>query len=230
VPAVTRPRSTLEVLLVPLLLGVTSVARAEDPLTGLELGGRFAYGIPSGKVTSEAETELDDAVAGQYGPWLDVGYRFLPEFTLGASFSYGFGMVSSKLEQYCSLVDECSITDKRVALQFEYHPLPGRSYDLWIGAGFGYEWLTSRASTGNTSLYVTNHGPEVANVQAGLYFMPLRWLGLGPFVSLSQGIFSGGFTSCEGECADFAPSSFDSEGLTLHSWVFLGLRTTLRMR
>jgi hypothetical protein len=116
----------------------------------------------------------------------------------------------------------CSGSDVRVGAQVHVHFLPHGPADPWVGAGFGYEWLTDTAEASNgvasakSSLSV--HGFELLNLQAGVDWHPTPSFGLGPFASFALAQYSGG--------------AVDDKDLTIvtamHEWLTIGVRGSVQ--
>lgn len=203
-----------------------SEAQEEGP-TGLELGGRLAYGIPMGRLEDDDDADLADAISGQVPLGLDLGYRVTPQLSVGAFFTYGFGFVGDDLEDLCEFADaDCSARDIRVGAQVAYHLQPGQSVDPWLGAGFGYEWLTFNLSANDTDTSVTGHGFEFVNLQAGLDFPAGTGAGIGPYLGFALGQYGRTSSSCDGDCGMTTDESDEIEDKAMHQWLFLGVRGT----
>jgi hypothetical protein len=137
-------------------------------------------------------------------------------------------------------VSDCNFHGLRFGAQVHYHLAPERSLDPWIGAGIGYEWLTSSVSSsgsivpngapGPASLSTTVHGFEFVNLQGGLDFKPWERsnFGVGPFVSFSLGEYDSGSIACGGTACNVVPSSRSSDVREkgIHEWLTLGVRGT----
>ncbi len=86
-------------------------------------GLRSGFGFPFGKVRETATAGLGDVFKGQVPIWVDVGVRFVP-WTVGLYFSYGFGVLGSRLADECDQVRQlspgidasCSASDLRIGL------------------------------------------------------------------------------------------------------------------
>jgi hypothetical protein len=217
------------------VLGTVSSAHAE----GFELGARLGYGVPMGKAEDEADGDLSDGISGMIPLQLDVGYRVIPELSLGGYVMYGFGFTGDDISDACENADDvvgvtasCSTHDVRLGIQAQFHFLPRKKRDPWRGGGAGYEWLTFGVdiSGGGSEVEVsaTAKGFEFVNLQGGLDFKAARGLALGPFLSFSIGQYGETSSSCSGNaCTGFdSPSSGDIENKALHQWLLLGIRGT----
>jgi hypothetical protein len=214
------------------VLGTTSSARAG----GFELGARAGYGIPLGQ--ADEDDDLSDGITGMIPLQLDVGYRVTPAFSLGGYAMYGFGIAGDDISEACDDLDDlpgvsasCSTRDVRLGMQAQYHFSPRQDLDPWLGAGFGYEWLTMgfEASGGGEEfdVSVTGKGFEFINLQGGVDFTLAPGFALGPFLSFSVAQYSSTSSSCSGSaCGDGDSDDGDIEEKALHHWLQLGIRGT----
>jgi len=185
---------------------------------GIHFGLRLGYGIPLGDAAAGAK--LSDTVLGQIPIWVDLGWQFTPAFMVGAYFSYGFGILDGDLADACDASSiSCSIADIRLGLQVQYGFAPKRGTNPWIGAGVGYEWMTTKLGDNSATV----RGFELPMVQAGIDFGgDSRGSTIGPFVAFTMSTFdkakvSMGSVSTSGDITDTAS----------HNWIFLGLRGVL---
>lgn len=206
---------------------------------GIELGGRTGFGLPLGSASAGTGDDFDLYTAGQVPFWFDLGVHFAEHFSAGMYLSYGFGILSDEWSELCEGVEAaspglditCSSSDVRLGVQFHAHILPGSVVDPWVGVGTGWEWLsiTQRASSGfqSASRTFSMSGFEMFNLQAGVDFALTRRLGLGPFVTFSNGTFNSAKLSCENTaCND---ESVDIENTASHQWLMFGAKFTARL-
>jgi hypothetical protein len=194
------------------------------PWMAFEFGARFAFGVPLGGLTGNANDNLDHAVSNMFVPlWLDAGVRFFSNWYVGTYFAYAAtppadqAFASPQFATPCKLNNvTCSAHDIRFGVDASYHVFPDGRFDPWFGLGFGYEWLSANLSTNGANVDVGASGWEFVNLQGGLDFRLLNGaLGVGPFTSLA-------FTQY---------SSFSSNGnnvnvtnQTFHEWFMIGAR------
>ena len=155
------------------VFGTTSRASAG----GFELGARLGYGIPAGKFADD-NSDLSDGVSGMIPLQLDLGYRVSPAFSIGGYVMYGIGFSATTFRNPVTRptisrgsAPDCSARDVRLGIQAQFHFLPKKKLDPWLGAGLGYEWLDTRQDTsggGREGLSVTGKGFEFINLQGGL--------------------------------------------------------------
>jgi len=190
----------------------------------VELGLRVGYGLPAGH-EGETATDVSNAsvssdVSGIVPIIVDAGYRFVPNFYLGLSFQYAPGFVNSDQNPGCSQSGvSCSATDLRLGLNAHYHFAPGQSFDPWLGLGIGYEWMLISVDTGLGSADGTVSGFEFANFQLGGDVAVTPDFGLGPFLSVSLGEYSGISTSGATTSVDM-----DITNKSVHEWFLFGVR------
>jgi hypothetical protein len=201
------------------------------------LGLRAGYALPLGDFAKGSP--LDSNVSGGVPIGFDAALR-LKNIELGLYASVLIGFAGKELEQDCA---DCSVFGLRVGAQANYHLLPDRFVDPWIGVGIGLEQLTYSES--RTVQAITTSGdvvdieldrttdfralPELS-IQAGVDFGggPIT---VGPFVSFSIAQYSE--YEIEVKCRDFrcgetdlASRSGDIANTATHSWLTVGLRGT----
>jgi hypothetical protein len=204
---------------------------------GLDIGGRTGFGLPFGKSTGVAGADFDELSGGQVPLWFDLGMHFSDHFTVGMYLSYGIGIPSDEFSRACDEAEllgfdsSCSSSDVRLGAQFLFHILPANLIDPWVGVGTGWEWfsLTQRISAGGESASgtVTVSGWEMFNLQAGVDFRLADRMGLGPFVSFSNGSFGSMKTSCENATCN--EQSADIANTASHQWLIFGAKFTARL-
>jgi hypothetical protein len=214
------------------VLGTASHASAG----GFELGARLGYGIPMGEASEDAD--LSDRISGMVPLQLDLGYRVSPAFSIGGYVMYGVGFPGDDLSRICDAAEDfpggsasCSARDVRLGVQAQYHFQPKKKLDPWLGAGFGYEWLTLGSDLSGGGLREDSStgvkGWEFINLQAGLDFKVAPGLALGPFLSFSIAEYSSFSFSCSGNaCGGITSASGDIDNEASHQWLLLGVRGT----
>jgi hypothetical protein len=219
-------------------VAVASVARAE---TKLELGARTGYALRFGNVSAgEASAVVNGDMAQSQVPlWFDLGARAGPHAFLGVYLQYGVVVLDDEFVEACDELDRtqherggyasCQVHDLRLGAEFHYHFVPrGRSLDPWVGAGFGYEWLSAGlfayGDTGSGDYGLTLHGFEFVNLQAGLDVAAAGTMTVGPFVAFSMGAYERLSRSCIGELCTEADATDRLRDAALHQWLFFGIR------
>lgn len=212
--------------------------KRESPI-GLEIGGRTGFGLPFGKSTGAAGDDFDLVTAGQVPIWFDLGMHFSRHFSVGMYLSYGIGITPDAISNACDSAEaasagvdvSCTSSDVRLGLQFHFHILPDELVDPWVGLGSGLEWfaMTQRASAGgqSASATFTVSGFEMFNLQAGLDFKLAEQIGLGPFVTFSNGSFGSAKISCVNTACN--EQSADIANTASHQWLLFGAKFTARL-
>ena len=211
-------------------------AFADGGPTGIELGLRTGYALPLGDAsggrtlttstgtttttTTTTGSSLSDGVSGQIPLWVDVGYRFTPNFYVGGFFQYGFAFIPNNAETGCGQGGvSCSGHDVMFGVNAHYHVMPDAPFDPWIGLGFGYETLTFNLSQAGQSADVSASGWQFVNFQVGGDYHVTPSFGVGPFVALSLGQYSSVSVSGGG-----SSTSNDIANKAMHEWLTFGLR------
>ncbi|HSN92477.1 MAG TPA: outer membrane beta-barrel protein [Anaeromyxobacteraceae bacterium] len=196
-----------------LLLAVAAVAVMAIPAVSnaqLQLGARLGYGFAMGE--AEAGFNQSDWVSGQIPFEIDLNYKFMKNLSVGAYFSYAYGMVGGTTKDACDAFNlDCSASGMRLGVQLAYDFSPGASFDPWVGLGFGYEWATVSMDI----VDVTATGLEFASLQVGADWAMAKGFGLGPFVSWSFGQYGS---------ADDGTGSVDIVNKGTHQLVQIGVR------
>lgn len=189
---------------------------------GIELGVRAGYGVPLGKAGDN--TNLSDQVKGMVPLWVDLGYRFDPNWYFGGFFQYGFGFVPSIASAPgapCSIAGvSCSVNDLRFGLNVHYHFRPAETFDPWLGVGAGYEILNLSGSATGVSVSASTRGFEFGNVQLGLDFKISPAFGVGPFAAFTIAQFSDNSASLNGR--DLNAPGYTNK--SIHEWLIFGAR------
>jgi hypothetical protein len=211
--------------------------------TGLALGVRLGVGLPLGDATGAAADGLSSIISAEVPVWFDAGYRFTPNWFLGAYFMYGFGFLGSgatdtngaiavALGAPCGQLSlSCSIHDMRAGIDAAFHILPEGRLDPWLGLGVGYEWLGGNISyvdvnNVNQSFGVGDKGWEFVNIQAGLDIKKVfPNLGFGPFAALTFSEYSSAEVPSGNQTTGIISSSSVSvQNTSLHEWLMFGVR------
>jgi len=230
--------------LAALYLGLGVVCASSTALaqgdSGLALGLRVGYAIPMGKAgaipsqtgaTNTSKDGLSDTITGMVPLWFDVGYRLNPSLYLGAFFQYGFAFVKEDNGNGCGQGFSCSAHDISFGANLHYHILPDATFDPWVGAGFGYEFLTA-SSSGSASLgaqtltfdgSTTLKGFQFLVLEAGGDFKATPALAVGPFVNFALGKYTT-YSSSVTVNTTSQDRSGDVQDSGLHEWLTFGLR------
>jgi hypothetical protein len=150
--------------------------------TGYEQGfGKFASGQPS----------LTDVGNAGGAVQIGVGYRLLPQLTLGV---YGSGAEFGRGSQVDS---SASLYSAAAGVQADWHFRPGGSaLDPWISLGAGWRGYWIDQNAGKTSL----QGMELGKLQVGLDYRLDRAIAISPVVGADLSTF---FTQSTPESSGF---------------------------
>jgi len=171
------------------------------------LGARLGYGIPMGDVAKDAK--LSDWAKGQIPIQLDAMYKLTPDISVGAYFSYAFGLLNSDISDFCDATNtDCSFSVWRAGIQGAYSfARVSPTFVPWLGVGIGWENATADFGGGS---FDTN-GFEFLNLQGGADYSVSKQLAVGPYVQFSLGQFS----KSDGE---------DIPDKAMHEWLSFGIR------
>jgi hypothetical protein len=174
------------------LLGVEAAVRAQQlppgamtaaPETsvvtrpGLDFGLRLGYAMPMGEIFPGAS--FSPGISGAVPLLLEAGVRFTPAWTAGAFFQYALAQTGG-----CGNGSTCSANVVRAGVQALHNLGVGTSFDPWVGAGIGYEWLNTSVVSGAIATNGTYRGLEFVTLQGGADHRLARRFVIGPFVSL----------------------------------------------
>lgn len=170
-------------------LAVSSAASAQEhdhdtkPLAAathaleLTIGTGYAQGF--GNVTSGQPSLTDVGQAGgavQAG----VGYRLIPQLTLGVYGSYGLFARGDQVDHSATL------STATAGVQADWHFLPsGSAVDPWVSLGTGWRGYWVNADQGTASL----HGLELAKLQVGADYRVAPSVSIGPVVGADLSMF-----------------------------------------
>ena len=208
---------------------------APPPRTGFQLalrtGVALSMGTAFGPTAGAPSTGMHEFVPVQVPLVADVGYKLTPNLFVGA---YGGIAVGGGGDVFgCGQGDvSCTSLSLRGGLLAQYHFLPDRKVDPWIGYGIGYEHTGVTPSNppsysvgGTFSLA----GWDYAHLMAGADFRLGTLLGVGPFADFSLGRYT--VSSTSGDAVNmpigWTETSADLPSTALHEWLMLGVRGTL---
>jgi hypothetical protein len=151
--------------------GVTSAQDSQElapAARGLELSLGFGYGKGVGPVGAGVPTvqRLGD---GGGTATLDFGWRLDPRWMLGA---YGeFGVAAGNVGE---IADSAKIA--AAGIQGQFHMMPERRYDPWIGLGFGWRGYWADTDGGTYGL----QGLDLARLRLGVDYRLSPGVAMGP--------------------------------------------------
>ncbi len=188
-------------------LAVAAMALPGASRAQVNVGLRLNYAIPMGN-TVKGE-KMTDGISGQIPIQLDVGYRVIPELTLGVYGSYGFGMIASNIKDSTD-----SISTLNLGVQALYDFPAFQQIKPWAGLGVGYEWMTISPKVGDSA---KADGWEFARLQVGADYAVAKNFNTGLFLSYSFAQF--GTVSSGGVSV-----SVPSDQKAMHEWFQIGIR------
>ena len=217
------------------VVSVSSPAAAE---TEFEVGGRFGFGIPFGKVSDDGDdNELNKAIAVQFPLMLDIGARIGGRTFVGGYLGFGLGVPGEDIRDTCDDLDDingvevsCAAFDLRLGVQAHYHFQDRGNTDPWIGGGLGYEWggwgFSAESDDSDIDVTASAGGMEFLNLQGGIDFPLSELATIGPFLMFTIGRFDRTKVECSGDCEDVIEFDDDIEEKALHNWLMVGGRIT----
>lgn len=162
------------------------------PTHAVELTIGTGYEQGFGKFTTTQPSLTDIGSAGG-AVQLGVGYRIIPQLTLGV---YGSGASFSRADQVDSSTNLYSAS---AGVESDWHFLPsGYQLDPWVSVSSGWRGYWINQSAGNTSV----QGMEIAKLQVGVDYRIDRAIAISPVVGADLSTFftqstpqSNGFSS-----------------------------------
>ena len=223
----------LQIAISLLVLAAAPAISAAERSRGLELGVRTGYAFAAGHtgaLSGNADTNLSDWMTGQWPIWIDAGFRFNPNFYLGAYFQNGFGFVNDDQKSWCRNASiNCSASDTRLGVMGRYHfPASVSLASPWLGYGLGYEWTRFNGDIGSTSSATdyAGSGFEFANLQFGLDYEVVHRFLVAPFISVSFDQYR--YLSHSARADNGIPITATRSGSpakeSIHEWILLGVR------
>jgi hypothetical protein len=144
-----------------------------------EIGITTGYAQGGGKLGGNMGN-LED-VAGPGGAVeLDLGYRIIPQLSVGA---YG---TFSKFQHGDSLASSTDVVGATAGIQAAWHVRPGQSVDPWLSLGTGWKALWLDPSSGKTT---SLQGLELARLQVGVDYRLSRDVAIAPVIGGSLSTF-----------------------------------------
>jgi hypothetical protein len=176
---------------VSLLIPAVAVAQPESADTtgfdrevpavksAFEIGVATGYSQGGGKLGGNM-LSLEDVSGPGAAVEVDVGYRIIPELTVGA---YG---TFAKYQHGDSIAADTDVLGATAGIQAAWHFRPDRSVDPWVSLGTGWKGLWLDPSSGKvTSL----QGLELARLQLGADYRITKDIAISPVIGGSLSLF-----------------------------------------
>ena len=145
----------------------------------LEIGVGTGYSQGAGKLGGNMGS-LED-VSGPGGlVELDLGYRIIPELSIGA---YG---TFSKFQRGDDLANDTDVLGATAGIQAVWHFRPDRSVDPFVSLGGGWKGLWLDPGTGKTT---SLQGLELARLQLGADYRVSKDVAIAPVIGGSLSMF-----------------------------------------
>jgi hypothetical protein len=221
--SVPSPRRAVHFAFTATLLVAGAAVAAPGIEVQPELGVRLGYALPFG--SAENGVNLDRGISGAVPVVIEAGVDLGRAVFVGGLFQYGFAQVKDSTGFCGGNGNSCSGSVVRVGIEGMYHFLPELAFAPWAGLGFGYEWLTTSASSsglGGLSGSHTYRGIELLTLQGGAEYRTGQWT-IGPFLAYSLGRFDTSTGSAQlGSTA--GSTGGDISDTAIHSWLMFGVR------
>jgi len=177
-------------LLVPAIAYAQPQAPAVDASAGFdhevpavsnafEIGVGAGYSQGAGKLGGNLGS-LEDVTGPGAAVEIDLGYRIIPQLTVGA---YG---TFSKYQSGDSLADNTDVIGATAGVQAAWHFRPERSVDPWVSLGGGWKGLWLDPSNGKTTAL---QGVELARLQVGADYRLSNDIAISPVIGGSLSMF-----------------------------------------
>jgi hypothetical protein len=147
--------------------------------SAFEIGVATGYSQGGGKLGGNM-LSLEDVSGPGAAVEVDVGYRIIPELSLGA---YG---TFAKYQHGDSIDSNTDVLGATAGIQAAWHFRPDRSVDPWVSLGTGWKGLWLNPSSGKvTSL----QGLELARLQLGADYRITKDIAISPVIGGSLSLF-----------------------------------------
>ncbi len=205
--------------------------------TGLQVGVRTGYQGGAGIVYSGLS--VHESSGGAIPVIVDLGVRVIPQLYAGIYGSWA-SIFTKNNPTSCPGDLDCKTDQWRFGVEFDYHPMPHKRLDGYVGLGGGYEILHTTINgpitvptalgtfPAQASAGIIDRGWEFATLSGGFDYRINRGVGIGPFLSASlaeYGVHTGNQSATiNGMQVANTPVPPVTHGL--HELLFAGLRGT----
>jgi hypothetical protein len=184
--------------------------------TGFQIAFRAGAAVPLGRIADDfraADMADNFDVQGYFG--VEAGSKVIPELFIGAYLGMGMGSAGSALDAQCN---SCLAMSGHLGPVIQYHVLPAKRVNPWVGYGLGFDFAQVMGSGTRTMLI----GFEWASLSAGVDFRLVKRFGIGPFANVSLGHY----WSAKSDVAGIE-YEHDISNPTIHEWITFGVRMVI---
>jgi hypothetical protein len=177
-------------LLVPAMAYAQPQAPSVDASAGFDhevpaVKNAFEIGVGAGYLQGGGKLggnlgNLEDVAGPGAAVEIDLGYRIIPELTVGV---YG---TFSKSQSGDSLADNTDVIGATAGVQAAWHFRPDRSVDPWVSLGGGWKGLWLDPSNAKTTAL---QGFELARLQVGADYRLSNDIAISPVIGGSLSMF-----------------------------------------
>lgn len=157
-----------------------------------EIGVATGYAQGAGKLGGNLGS-LEDAAGPGGLVEVDLGYRILPQLSIGA---YG---TFSKYQKGDQLASDTDVLGATAGVQAAFHFRPDRSVDPWVSLGTGWKGLWLDPQNGKT---VSLQGLELARLQVGADYRVSKDVAIAPVIGASLSTFLSADTAMTSELTE----------------------------
>ncbi len=184
----------------------------DAPKKALELGIGVGYAQGTGEIQRLADERVSDIAGPGTEAALDVGWRFNRRWMVGGYGTFGYFRTPDSTP---SVGSDITVRGVSTGVQGQYHILPMRRWDPWIGFGFGYRGIYSSPQDGPVT---SRHGIQLVRVRLGVDARVNRSVALGPVVGMDATMFTGIH-----DAGQSGTSRIASDEITVAPFFFAGL-------
>lgn len=190
----------------------------------IQVGFRTGVSFPAGNISGDPNDGMSKDFALQVPFLAEVGVKVHPMILLGAYGAFAIGGAGTTFanNQGCTpgAARSCSSLNLRVGLQMQVHFLPAARINPWAGYGLGFESAQASANGGGApGTGESFSGFEFARLAVGADLRVNHYFGIGPFLEVDLGTFTGEHVQGANQTVDQAlPNT------SLHEWFTFGLR------
>jgi hypothetical protein len=171
-----------------------------------------------GAISTKVGFELWRVFREQVPITLDIGYKPLPGLYLGAFAGLLPGTGGDRFEDVC-VTPGCLVMGSRFGGLLIGSFRPGSWTNPWLGIGIGGDISSITVEDPRGGATLTLRGFDIAHFLGGLDIRVSRYLGIGPFIDLTLGVYTHSRVSGAQQTTDVA-----IDDKWPHAWLYLGAR------